>query len=247
MKPRRIWTATFMVLAEPQRAITRALATPRPGHLLAAFALAGLVLGMGTLPRQLGLLDRALAPGAAGTAAPQIGALAAGLTRLMVVDRLVPLPTVPVAAILLFLAAEPVLMLAASRRRELLVVIVLGLAPLLVLRLGELAMTWLVDVGGTLPPGEVLRLPHRFASGAVLFWRRGGPPPAALEVLEARVNLFSLWSLGLWAVGLAQLESRGVRAWHVCLPAACLAGAGVLTWVAGPIVLAGVLALGGQP
>ena len=136
----------------------------------------------------------------------------------MVVDRLVPMPAVLVAAGLLVLATEPVLLLAGQRRRELLVVIVLGMAPLLVQRVGELVITWALDTGGGLSPGAIVRLPHRFASGAVLLWRGSGYPPPLVELLETRVNVFSLWAVGLWAFGLSRLD-RCPRSWHLAPPA----------------------------
>jgi hypothetical protein len=241
----RGWSDGLAVLVDPQGALTRALASPRPWLLLAVVALAWLVLGLGTVPRQLGLMDAALAPVGVDAPTPYLRSLAAGLNRLMIVDRLVPLPAVLIAAVLLRLTAEPVLMLASNRRRELFAVIVLGLAPLVLLRAGELAVAWLADVGSGIPPGEVLRLPHRFASGARLWWREGGPPPAMLETLEARVNLFSVWSVGLWAYGLSRLDTGSLRAWHVLLPVACLVGGGLVSWSTGPLVLAGVLAIGG--
>jgi hypothetical protein len=245
MRADRMWGSGLAVLVDPQGALTRALASPRPWLLLAVVALAWLILGLGTLPRQLGLLDMALAPTGGDMTASHVGALTAGLTRLMIVDRLIPLPAVLVASVLLFLTAEPILMLAADRRRELLVVIVLGLAPLVLLRAGELVVAWFTDIGPGVSPGEVLRLPHRFASGARLLWREGGPPPAVLETLEARANLFSAWSVGLWTYGLSRLDTAGLRAWHALLPIACLVGGGLVTWITGPLLLTGVLALGG--
>jgi hypothetical protein len=241
----RGWSDGLAVLVDPQGTLTRALASPRPWLLLAVVALAWLLLGLGTVPRQLVLMNAALAPVGVDEPARHLRSLAAGLTRLMIVDRLVPLPAVLMAAVLLRLTAEPVLMLASNRRRELLVVIVLGLAPLVLLRAGELAVAWFTDVGSGIPPGEVLRLPHRFASGARLLWREGGPPPAVLEMLEARVNLFSAWSVALWAYGLSRLDTGGLRVWHTLLPVACLVGGGLVSWITGPLVLAGVLAIGG--
>lgn len=246
MKRDRTWGIALTVLVDPRGSVTRAIAAPEPWRLLAVMALGWLMLGLGTLPRQLGLLERALSVDGTGPLPSHLSALAAGLTRLMVVDRIVPLPTVLVAALLVYLAAEPVLMLATSRRRELLVVVVLGLAPLVVLRLGELATSWLADVDAMrISPGQVVRLPHRFATGALLLWREARPPPSALETLEARVNLFSVWSVGLWAYGLSRLDAGGGCLWHVILPAVCLAAGGLVTWAIGPVVLAGVLALGG--
>jgi hypothetical protein len=176
---------------------------------------------------------------------PHAEALASGLTRLMVVDRLLPMPAVLVAGGCLCLAAEPVLMLASGRKQELLVIIVLGMAPLLIQRVGELVMTWVLDAAPGMSPGEIVRMPHRFASGAVLLWRGGGYPPPLVELLEARVNVFSTWSVALWAFGLSRLDHHRLQVWHVVLPLACLAAGGLATWLLGPVVLAGVLGVAG--
>lgn len=244
MSAGRSWVAPFAALVDPHMAMNGAIRAPHPWRSFTVVAIAWVVLGVGTLPRQLALLGQAIAPGGADAAAPHLRALASGLTRLIIVDRLVPLPSVVLAAVLLYLAAEPVLVLPTSRRRELISVIVIGLTPLVILRAVELVLTWSVHAGTGISLGEVLRLPHRFAFGAALLWRHGGPAPAVLEILEARVNLFSLWTAGLWAYGLTRLDTGGVRAWHALLPVVCLGVAGILTWASGPIVLAGVLALG---
>jgi hypothetical protein len=166
--------------------------------------------------------------------------------RLIVADRLVPLPAALVAAVLLLLAAEPVLMLPAARRRELLAVVVLGLAPILAERVGELAVTWAASSGIGAAAGDALKAPHRFASGARLFWRSPEPAPLWVELTEARVNLFTLWCVGIWSAGLWSLESRRWAPWQVLLPLACLVGGGLLTWVLGPLVVPMVLrGLGG--
>ncbi len=240
----RQWSAAFTVLVDPAGSAVRALEHPAPGRLLFALVLTWVTLGVATLPRQLSLLDRVLTPATMGGASPQFHALAAGLTRLMVVDRLFPMPAVLVAGGFLLLAAEPVLMLVGRRKRELLVIVVLGMAPLLIQRVGELVITWVFDTGAGLSPGEIVRLPHRFASGAVLLWRSGGYPPPIVELLETRVNVFSVWAVGLWAFGLSLLDRRP-QLWHMLLPVACLAAGGIITWLLGPIVLAAVLGAGG--
>jgi hypothetical protein len=60
-------------------------------------------------------------------------------------------------------------------------------------------------------------------------------------VVNARINLVTLWSVGLWAAGLRELDQRPWTLWHVALPLACLCGAGLVTWWLGPITLAIVL------
>jgi hypothetical protein len=113
-------------------------------------------------------------------------------------------------------------------------VLALGLAPLVVLRLGELAVTWLLPVSPNPAPGIATSLPRQFATGPDLFWP--GMAPTAVEALSARFNLFSLWSVLVWAVGLRQLDGGRFAAWQVLVPLFALAGAGAFTWILeGPV------------
>lgn len=242
----RPWTVPATVLLNPAAGLTRALARPEPWILLAVLTAAWAALGLATLPRQLEILQAALARTGDPLLDAQTDALRAGLVRLIVADRLVPLPSALVAGLLLLAAAEPVLMLPAARRRELLAVVVLGLTPLVVERLGELALTWFTSVAPGTSAGEALRAPHRFLSGAGLFWRSPAPAPLWIELLETRFNLFTLWCVGLWAAGLRVLDGCRWESWQVLLPLACLIGGGLLTWVSGPVVVPMVLrGLGG--
>jgi len=245
-QPGHSWAQPAAVLLDPAGTVTRALAAPHPWRLVLALALASAVLGLGTVPAQFGMLSAALPDAGNPLLDAQTGALRAGLLRLIVADRLVPLPAALLGAVVLVLTADPVLMLPTARRRELLTVAVLGLSPLLVQRIGELAMTWLVNPGQAVAAGDALTVPHRFATGARLFWQTDGPAPSWVELLEARVNLFTLWCAGLWSLGLHALAGRRWEPWQVLLPLACLGAGGLLTWLLGPLVVPAILrGLGG--
>jgi hypothetical protein len=235
------WTLGFRVLVDPRAAARAATKAPSPWAVLGVLALYWTALGLGTLPRQLALLSEAFAPTTDPALSAGRDALTSGLVRLIVVDRLVPVPAALLGAALLVVAAEPVLMLSRDRRPALAAVAALGLAPLLVGRLGELAFTWLVNPLAAPSPGAALTLPHRFATGARLFWVGESSPPAWVELLETRANLVTLWCAALWAVGLSQLDSGRVQAWHVVLALGCLAVAGIATWAIGPMVVPMVL------
>lgn len=196
----------------------------RPTPLaLAALLLVGVTaLGALTLPRQLGLLGEALGPGL------HHRSLASGLHRLIWFDRLVPPPTVVIAGLLLAWTADPLLGLARDARPRIWAVVVLGFAPLLAQRAGELAMTYLASVPAPLTPGSALGLPQEFVTGPAILDRHDAP--RWLQALSARVNLVTASSVAIWATGLRKLDGGSWRAWHVFVPAACLAGAGIATW-----------------
>jgi hypothetical protein len=208
-----------------------------------ALAAALWAMGLATLPQQLGVLHRALAPTGEPLQDAHTALLRDGIVRVIVVDRLVPSPTLLVAGLLLVLAAEPVLMLARERRGALHAVVLMGLAPLIVQRLGELAIVYLGAPEAALA-GDAVTAPHRFSTGPSLLWRHGVPAPGWLEVLNDRLNLLVLWCVALWALGMRMLDGGPLRPWHVALPAACVAGAGVITWALGPLALSAVLRLG---
>lgn len=235
------WWLGFRVLIDPGGAIGAAVARPTPWRVLAVLVCAWTALSLATVPRQVGLLASGFAAG--GDPALEAGrqALVSGLTRLIVVDRLVPFPAALLGAVFLVLAAEPVLVLPRDRRPALVAVAVIGLAPVVVGRLGELGYTWLVSTGGDVAPGMALTLPHRFAIGARLFWIAATAPPPWVELLESRLNLVTLWSAALWAAGLAHLDRGRLEPWHGILAFGCLVLAGIVTWVAGPIVVPVVL------
>ena len=230
------------VLADPGGVLRRAVTAPHPAAIGAALFAALAALGLATLPRQVSLLGAALAPTGDLLLDRQQAQLEAGVLRLIVVDRLVPAPTLLVAGLLLACSAEPVLMLAREQRRAIWAAVLLGLAPLLVQRVGELAITYLTDQPGW-NAGDAVTLPHRFVTGPLLVWR-SGHPPLWLQRLDARSGLIVVWAVGLWAAGLKQLDGGRLQPWHVALPAACAAGAGVITWLLGPVALAAVLRAG---
>ncbi|MBI4419764.1 MAG: hypothetical protein HY560_02990 [Gemmatimonadetes bacterium] len=216
-------------------------ASERAGTTFTVLLLVALVmlLGAATLPRQLGLLQQALGPSGRMSVDIHHEALHAGLTRVIWLDRLVPPPTVAIAGWLLALAAEPLLAYAQGQRARVRAVITLGLAPLVVQRAGELALSYILSAPSDPTPGLAVGLPQRLATGPALLW--SGTVPAWIEALSARANLVTLWCAGIWAAGLRQLDGGTLRAWHVALPAACLAAAGSLTWSLGPSVLALIL------
>ncbi|OGU33379.1 MAG: hypothetical protein A3K13_04835 [Gemmatimonadetes bacterium RIFCSPLOWO2_12_FULL_68_9] len=224
-----------MVLVDPRRAVQEAIGQPGPAVVvLGALAITAL-LGAATLPRQLDLLFASLAP--TGDLARDLhhAAMQAGLTRIIVADRLMPPPTLLVAALVLGLAAEPVLSLAEDRRRAVWTVVLLGLAPLMVQRIGELAVAYLSAVGSPPRPGDAVGVAQRFTTGPLLFWWTDSPPPWLVSVNQ-RINLVSLWGIVIWTVGLRELDGRRLASWHVALPATCLAVAALATWWLSPMV-----------
>ncbi|HXV85348.1 MAG TPA: hypothetical protein VD793_01555 [Gemmatimonadales bacterium] len=221
-------------LARPGAACRAIAERPQPLALAAALLLAVTAVGAATLPRQLGLLDAALAPGGNMLRDLQHAAMRAGLMRIVVVDRLVPPPTLVLAALFLVLACDPMLAAAQDRRRTLWAVAVLGLAPLMVHRAGELAVTYLAAPPAPLVPGFPIAVPQRFATGALLFWWGEDPVPPWLLAVNARLNLISGWSVVIWATGLKRLDRGPATAWHVGLPVTCVLLAGLVTyWLRG--------------
>ncbi len=208
--------------------------------VLAAIA-AFWTLGIMTLPRQLALLDRAL--GATGSAAQDLHyrTMASGLTRLLIADRFLPSTTLLLGAVMLVLLAEPLLALANDRRAALWTLAVLGLAPLLLQGVGDVVLAYLKTIGLRPTPGEALSLASGFKTGPMLLWVSDSSPPHWLVVLDARVNLVTLWCTSLWAVALRTLDGGGLRGWHVGVPLASLAASGVLSWLLGPLVITAIL------
>jgi hypothetical protein len=229
-----------LVLVDPPHAAKQAIARPRPmawtAGLLALIALAG----ASTLPRQLALLSASLAPTGDLMQDMHYSALKGGLIRIILADRVIPPPTIILAGVILALAAEPILALAEERRRTVWAVLLLGIAPLLIQRVGELAVTYVASAGARPHPGDALGLPQRFTTGPLLFWSGGDPPPWLLS-FNQRFNLVSLWSVVLWSIGLRELDGRHWRAWHVALPVCCLGLAAFFTWWLGPMVTTLVL------
>lgn len=236
---RVVWT----VLADPVSAMRRALAHPEPARVGLLLLLVVVLLGMATVPRQFALLAVQLPALPSGSQGPE-AVLRDGIERLIVLKRLLPSPTLLFAAVALALVAEPGLALAATSRRAIWTVVWLGIVPLVVDRVGELAVTYLV-ADSVRTTGDVIKLPDRFLTGPMLFWRGEGSPPGWLVMLESRLSLITLWSVGLWAVGLRELDgAKRLEAWHVLLPLGCLILAGALTWMLTPLAVAVALRVG---
>jgi len=231
------------VLVDPRGGMRTVAERPRPWALVVSLGAFLVALGLATLPRQLALLDRTMGATGDPLLDAQTELLRSGVLRLIVADRLVASPTLLVAALFLALAAEPVLMLARQRQPAIWAVVLLGLAPLLVQRVGELAITYVAAIADPVA-GDAVTAPHRFVTGPLLLWRGEGPAPGWLELLSRRVNLIVLWCLVLWSLGMQQLDGGRWQLWHAALPAACLAAAGLLTWMLWPIVLPLVLGVG---
>ncbi|HTT68299.1 MAG TPA: hypothetical protein VMF70_09745 [Gemmatimonadales bacterium] len=189
---------------------------------LAALLLLLAALGAASLPRLLALLGETLGGGAA--AAAHADALRAGLARYLVADRLLPPVPIALAATLVAMVATPAL---AGRRvagRAVCGVLAVGAAPLVVQRLGELAVVWATPAAG-LVPGDVAALAARFNVGAAgLLAAVGQSPAGALSVAAEAANAIGLWVVALWGWGLARLD-------HDAAPA----GPGLPAW---PFVLA---------
>lgn len=232
----------WLALVDPAGSLRRAVQDPAPWLTLGAIAFSGAAIGALCLPRQLELLELSLAPAGGPLAELKNQMMRPGLTRLILFDRLLPPPTMVLAAILLAGAADPVLALSQQRRRALWAVAFMGLAPMLLQRLGELAVTyWLGSTDGGL--AEAMTLPRRFSTGLSLFWL-GETPPAWVSSFSQRVNLLALWSVGLWGLGLYQLRGKGYASWQLTLPLTALAIAALITWWLNPTVIGLVL---GQP
>lgn len=239
--PFKIWATA---LVDPTEAARACLREPRPGALLFGILAAAVLLGGATLPRQLALLAQALAPTGDSLRDLQHAAMRDGLVRIVVADRVVPPPTLLLGAAVVAVAAEPLLMLSRESRRAVWGVLLLGLAPMVVQRIGELAVTYLAGVGASPPPGEAIALPQRFMTGPLLVWH---PPEGAarwLVSLNQRINLVSLWSVVIWSAGLRVLDQRRLAVWHVGLPLFGLGLAALCSWWLSPIVATMLL---GQP
>jgi hypothetical protein len=228
------------VLVDPAASIRCTLDDPDFGGLAVAFFSLTLALGAAALPGQLSVLTHSLAPVGQVALDSHREAMYEGLARVIVADRLVMSPTLLLCGILVVLASDPILALPEDGRDRLWAVVVLGFAPLLIQEVGELALTYLA-VPAEPTPGQAVNLPSRFVTGPLLLWGGEGTAPAWMEVVNSRVNLVSLWCVALWAVGLRSLDGGRLRSWHMALPLACLAIAGVVTWIATPIFVSALL------
>lgn len=232
------------VLVDPRRNLRR-IQTDESGWVPGLLVLLGAVfLGLATVPKQLRLLSEALPVVTDPLLSAQHVAIRGGLSRLVFLDRLVPTPTLLLAGIILGLVADSFLSLPRERRWTVWATIGLGLAPILVGLLGELALTYVVKIEA-LTPGEALTLPHRFKTGPLLFWWSDEPASRWLEVVDPRVNLISCWTVGLWAIGLQAVDDPSrLQAWHVLAPLFCLGLAGTITWASGQFIVAIILGMG---
>ena len=230
------------VLLSPVHGLSRTADRPAPAALALVLVTLVACAGALTLVPVIRAFDRVFAGGNPELVGP-LAEMRAGILRLLVIERLLPPPTACIAALMLWLAAEPVLSLARERRRALAAIAVLGLAPLLVERLGDLTLAYLLRSAEHTTPGDAIGLASRFVTGPGVLWRGAEPAPAWLETLDARFNLVLLWCVALWTAGLRVLDARPFAAWHLMLPLTCLAGAGVVTWVVGPTVLGMILAV----
>jgi hypothetical protein len=229
------------ILVDPLGTVESMVRRPNfAGILLTATALL-VVFGAATLPRQLSVLHLALASTGVSEVDVHYAAMQDGLTRLIIAERLVPSPTLVLAATLLVLLAEPILAASRDCRETLLTLAVLGLAPLLVQQVGELVMTYSTNVGPDPAPGLAIELANRFNTGPLLLWTSESRAPAWIEILDARVNLVSLWCVALWALGLRVLDGERFQVWHIGMPVVSLAVGGIVTWILGPMVLSAVL------
>lgn len=225
----------WRALLDPVEVLGKAVREPAPWFTLGSVVFWAGVMGALCLPRQLELLELGLSAGGGPLAELKNQLMGPGLRRLILFDRLLPPPTLVLAAVLLAAAADPVLALSQERRRALWAVGFIGLAPMLLQRLGELAVTyWVSSVEGSV--AEAMTLPRRFSTGISLFWL-GEKPPAWVTSFSQRINLVALWSVGLWGLGLYQLRGRGYVAWQLSLPLAALAIATLITWWLNPTVI----------
>jgi hypothetical protein len=228
------------VLVDPTATTRSIAAEPNAVSLALVLFAISLLLGAVALPRQLDVLNEALAP--MGHAALDLHhrAMRSGLTRVIVADRLMPPPTVLLAAGLVVLVSDPLLVLPTERRPSLWSVVLLGLAPLLVQEIGELALTYLAAPADP-TPGDAVALGSRFITGPLLLWRGDFAAPYWLEVVDARLNLITLWCALLWVFGLRAVGGGPLRAWHVAVPLSSLGMAGVITWIINPLVVRALL------
>jgi hypothetical protein len=176
-----------------------------------AWAVAGLVvltaaLGVAGLPRLLALLGASLAPAGNPVVDAHLAALHRGLARYLVADRLLLPPPYLIGGLLLAAVAAPVLAGRGIGLRAIAGALVVGAAPLLIQRLGELGAV-VVAPGGALAAGDVARLPARFNVGlAGALALAGVTSTGWLSVVAEAANAVGVWVFVLWGWGLARLD-----------------------------------------
>jgi hypothetical protein len=207
MRPAR-WRAARLPLRalwSPGAAMDEAGSRPGP---IAAGSLVLLVAALGALalPKLLVLLAAALAPSGQPLLDAHLVVLRSGLERYLLADRLLPPLPFVFGALIVAAVAAPVLAGRGVSTGAVVGVLAVGAAPLVVQRLGELALV-LVAPGGGLAAGEVVRLPARFNVGvAGVLSVVGVTSTGALSVVAEATNATGLWVVGLWGWGLARLD-----------------------------------------
>jgi hypothetical protein len=199
--------------------------------VLASMVLLVAALGSLGLPRLLDLLGATLAPSGQALLDSHLGVMRAALARLVIADRVLPPLPYVIGGLIVVAVAAPVLSGHGVRGRAVVTVLAVGAAPLLVQRVGELAVVWLAP-GDGLVAGDVARLPARFNIGvAGVLAAVGVTASGAWSVVAEAANAVGLWVIVLWGWGLASLErsapaaARGaaLRAWPFWLAAAAYA------------------------
>ena len=210
--------APVRVLWSPGRALDDALVH----RVVAPASLVLLISALGALalPRLLAALGVALQPTGRALLDAHLGVLGVGLRRLLLFERLVfPLPFLAGASVLWMVAAP-----ALSGRRvtsgQVAALLVLGTAPLLVQRCGELAVV-LAAPAADLGASDVAALPARFNVGvAGALAAAGVSAPGWLGVAAEAASGVGAWVVALWGWGLARLDRDAARS----------AGAGRALW-----------------
>jgi hypothetical protein len=173
---------------------------------LASVVLLVAALGVLALPRLLDLLGAALAPSGQALLDAHLGVMRAALARLLIVDRVLPPLPYVIGALIVAVAAAPALAGRGVPFRAVVAVLAVGAAPLLVQRVGELAVVWLTSREG-LVAGDVARLPARFNVGlAGVLGLAGITASGAWSVAAEAANAFGVWVVVLWGWGLASLQ-----------------------------------------
>ena len=189
-------------------------------------------LGALALPHLLRLLDVALQPTGQEALDAHLAVLRIGLGRLLRFERLVPPLPFLAAGALLALVAQPVLAGRGVGAGAVAAVLALGAAPLLVQRVGELAVVLGAPAAG-IGPGDVAGLAARFNVGvAGALAALGLQAPGWLGVAAEAANGVGFWVVALWGWGLSRLDrdaGRSARAPHTlwwCTAAAVAYAAG---------------------
>jgi hypothetical protein len=168
------------------------------------------LLGALALPRLSALLAASLAGNGATLLGAHDAALRTGLGRYILADRMLPPLPYVFGALIAAAVAAPVLAGRGVRAGTVVGVLVAGASPLLVQRLGELAVVWLTP-GGDLAAGEIIGLPARFNPGVAGILAAAGTSVGGWRSVAAEAaNAVGLWVVLLWGWGLARLD-RGPR------------------------------------